>query len=149
MSPKKKNESLTPIIADRLKELLKGKMSQKDLAESIPVSPEHFNRKIKTGFIDSSWMNKICDLLDISSEYLSGKSDIMLTRLAEKRDSISSKDALKNFVISRGFNPSMIDELNELDINEIEYFISYKCQNPHTKIFDFQKSIKEFMLLND
>lgn len=70
-----------------------------------------------------------CKYLDISEKYLTGEIDTALTYLAEHRKDFDSLDAIKQFMISRGFHENYCDSLNDSLLMDIEYFISYICEH--------------------
>ena len=122
-------ETFLPIIKERFKEVLKesGK-TQKQLAEELDITPEHLTRCLTKGRISKTWLFAIAKYLDISEKYLTGESDSALYYLAEHRKDFDSLDAIKHFMISRGFPEHYCDSLNDSQLMDIEYFISYICE---------------------
>lgn len=122
-------ETFLPIIKERFKEVLKesGK-TQKQLAEELDITPEHLTRCLTKGRISKTWLFAIAKYLDISEKYLTGESDTALYYLAEHRKDFDSLDAIKHFMISRGFPEHYCDSLNDSQLMDIEYFISYICE---------------------
>ncbi len=122
-------ETFLPIIKERFKEVLKesGK-TQKQLAEELDITPEHLTRCLTKGRISKTWLFAIAKYLDISEKYLTGESDTALYYLAEHRKDFDSLDAIKHFMISRGFPEHYCDTLNDSQLMDIEYFISYICE---------------------
>jgi transcriptional regulator with XRE-family HTH domain len=124
------NKTFLPIIKERFKEILKesGK-TQKQLAEELDITPEHLTRCLTKGKISKTWLFAIAKYLDISEKYLTGEIDTALTYLAEHRKDFDSLDAIKQFMISRGFHENYCDSLNDSLLMDIEYFISYICEH--------------------
>lgn len=122
-------ETFLPIIKERFKEVLKesGK-TQKQLAEELDITPEHLTRCLTKGRISKTWLFAIAKYLDISEKYLTGESDTAFYYLAEHRKDFDSLDAIKYFMISRGFPEHYCDTLNDSQLMDIEYFISYICE---------------------
>lgn len=122
-------ETFLPVIKERFKEVLKesGK-TQKQLAEELDITPEHLTRCLTKGRISKTWLFAIAKYLDISEKYLTGESDTALYYLAEHRKDFDSLDAIKHFMISRGFPEHYCDTLNDSQLMDIEYFISYICE---------------------
>lgn len=122
-------ETFLPIIKERFKEVLKesGK-TQKQLAEELDITPEHLTRCLTKGRISKTWLFAIAKYLDISEKYLTGESDTALYYLAEHRKDFDSLDAIKHFMISRGFPEHYCDTLNDSQLMDIEYFISSICE---------------------
>lgn len=149
MSPKrKKYERLVKIIPERIKAVIPlSGMSQSDFAQDIiGKSAEHFNRTYKTGEIDEDWLNKICDKCDISSDYLTGVINEPVSRFGEKRVKADGRKGLKEFMLSRGYEPSVIDRLSNDQLNDIEYIIDYMIKNPKESVLDnMADSIQELM----
>lgn len=129
MNPLGNKETFLPIIKERFKEVLKesGK-TQKQLAEELDITPEHLTRCLTKGRISKTWLFAIAKYLDISEKYLTGESDTALYYLAEHRKDFDSLDAIKHFMISRGFPEHYCDTLNDSQLMDIEYFISYICE---------------------
>ena len=129
MNPLGNKETFLPIIKERFKEVLKesGK-TQKQLAEELDITPEHLTRCLTKGRISKTWLFAIAKYLDISEKYLTGESDTALYYLAEHRKDFDSLDAIKHFMISRGFPEHYCDSLNDSQLMDIEYFISYICE---------------------
>ena len=129
MNPLGNKETFLPIIKERFKEVLKesGK-TQKQLAEELDITPEHLTRCLTKGRISKTWLFAIAKYLDISEKYLTGESDSALYYLAEHRKDFDSLDAIKHFMISRGFPEHYCDSLNDSQLMDIEYFISYICE---------------------
>jgi hypothetical protein len=139
MSPKrKKYERLVKIIPERIKAVIPySGMSQSDFAQNIiGKSAEHFNRTYKTGEIDEDWLNKICDKCDVSSDYLTGKINEQVSRFGEKRVKADGRKGLKEFVLSRGYDPNVIDLLSDNQLYDIEYIIAYMIKNPKESVLD-------------
>lgn len=123
------NKTFLPIIKERFKEILKESgITQKQLAEELDITPEHLTRCLTKGKISKTWLFAIAKYLDISEKYLTGEIDTALTYLAEHRKDFDSLDAIKQFMISRGFPKNYCDNLNDSLLMDIEYFISYICE---------------------
>lgn len=123
-------ETFLPIIKERFKTVLKesGK-TQKQLAAELFITPEHLTRCLSNGKISKTWLYAIAKSLNISEKYLTGESDDALYYWAEHRKDYDSLDAIKNFMISRGFPENYCDNLNKSLLSDIEYFISYACEH--------------------
>ncbi len=129
MSPVKRKERLIHIDQNRFRKAIADRgVSQKEIAFNvIHTSEAYFSRKLSSGIIDKDWLYEIADYLDVSRSFLTGESDVYITRLAERRNEISASDAkvmLTEFMISRGYPDHYCDDLNDTDLNNIEEFIS-------------------------
>ena len=130
MSPVKKKERLSPISRERFKSCVKdSKHSQRDIAAALFTTEAYLSRRLKEGMIDRDCFHKICEMLNISPEYLSGESDTATTMLASRRSKINGKDCIRDFMISRGFDEHFCDELTPEDLDNIEYHILYSIKH--------------------
>lgn len=117
-------ERSTTLDKTRFKELLKNcEITQKELCEKLEITQEHLSRCITSGKISYAWLLKICEYLDVSPDYISGKDDENRTYLAFQRFyAIKDRRAiLKNLFVLLGEPPEIIDEMNE---NEVGQFVT-------------------------
>ena len=129
MSPAKRKEKLIQISKTNFrKALAESNVSQKEIAEQLLFTSEaYLSRKLAAGSIDKEWLYKIADYLNVSRSYLTGESEEFITRLAERRNEITSSDAkalLTEFMISKGFSADYCDSLTDSDLDHIAEFIS-------------------------
>lgn len=150
MTPSLKKEKLVKINKDHFQKALKDSaITQKEIAENILyTSDAYFCRKLSQGIISKDWLYKLADCLNVSREYLTGESDDYITRLAERRNEITANNQrkpLNEFMISRGFNDGLCDDLTEDDLDNIEMFISMTAKS-HENIISNMISNQQDML---
>lgn len=109
------------LIKSRVLECLEdAKMTQKKLAEEIEMSPEQICRILREGKAPKRTILLIAHCLDVSPDYLTGKSEVPLNESAYKRgEMLKGDDFMKDLFTFFGRD---IDDsgLSALDIRHIK-----------------------------
>lgn len=109
------------LIKSRVLECLEyARMTQKKLAEEIQMSPEQICRILREGKAPKRTILLIAHCLDVSPDYLTGKSKVPLTELAYKRgEMLKSDDFMRDLFVFFGRD---IDDygFSALDIRHIK-----------------------------
>lgn len=104
---------------------------QRDIVEMLGTTEAYFSRKLAEGRISELWFEKICIELNVSSDYLSGKSDDEISRVEEQTNMLRSKFGVKKllnlFMAANRFyiGEELCEGLTDTDLKNISLFISY------------------------
>lgn len=123
MSPKVKAEQLVKVVPDRIREIAKERnVTLTDIAVNcLYVTARHFRRQLSIGEIEYSWLEKICEKLNISRDYLLGNTDKKKERVEDFYAMDKMKESLVQllrFSQNRHYT-AKVEQLSGTDIEHI------------------------------
>ena len=139
----RKPEPHVKIDRERFKKILKARhVLQKEIAEMLGDREDQFSALLRTGYINKIRFDAICDYLDISRAYLSGKSDDAITRKTERLNELRKEDprtALNFFVACFGYPGGYCDDLTDTQLISILKDITFAVEHEDEMDQDYGK----------
>lgn len=110
------------VLSERIKLIAqKRRITITSIAKEIHVSHRHLCRLLSQGEMSSEYLNKICEVLDINSKYITGETDRIGRRIEDFYSVDVIKDSLKKIMMfsEMGHYVEKIDDLQGMEIEDI------------------------------
>lgn len=135
MSPRIKQEKLERIDAERIREIIKSqKMKVSHFCEEqLNISYRNFCKILSKGEMDRRDLERMCDALNVSKEYLTGNSPVKMPRMMDFSVPEKKREALKELLKYSNRTQDIIDKVDELDmfaITHLTFLVELAITNP-------------------
>lgn len=119
MSPKLREENFVSVDVERIREQCKRrKVKITDLAENyIFTSYRNFNKQLAKGQIKKTWLDIICDKLNVTRKYFIGECQHPYSRVEDYYAVDKMKEGLSQF-LKFSQNLHYIEKLEQLDASD-------------------------------